>query len=96
MNDPQRQRDPLEALTVKEVAEILHVSRPTVEKHIKTGELPSVQIGRCRRVRRVDLQSFLEGRWTYEWQSYRPGATRQEGRRHGPDDDLHESEVIPF
>ena len=64
--------DPLEALTVREAAALLHVSRPTVEKYIKARELPSVQIGRCRRIRRTDLEIFLDRRTGYGWQKHRP------------------------
>ena len=63
--------DPCELLPVREAAELLHVSRPTVEKYIKEGVLPSFVIGRCRRIRRVDLEAFLESRCTYGWQRYR-------------------------
>ena len=92
MSDSERQFDPLEALTVKEVAELLHVSRPTVEKHIKTGELPSVTIGRCRRVRRMDLEDFLDRRTSYGWQRHRPEPPPMEYQRA----DAVEGEDIAF
>jgi excisionase family DNA binding protein len=63
--------DPREALTVKEAAAKLHASRPTVEKYIRAGELPSALIGRCRRIRRADLEAPLERRTAYGWQPYR-------------------------
>ena len=97
MTDSRSQFDPLEALTVMEVAELLHVSRPTVEKHIKTGELPSITIGRCRRIRRMDLEDFLDRRTAYGWQRHRPGLTPHDGPPmdcQGPDAD--EGESIPF
>jgi len=65
MNETDQPIDPCEALTVREVAALLHVSRPTVEKHIKNGELPSFVMGRCRRIRRMDLEAFLESRTAY-------------------------------
>ncbi len=68
--------DPLEALTIREVAALLHCSEPTVRKHIKLGELPSIQIGRCRRIRRVDLGAFLESRIAYGWQRHEPRQPR--------------------
>ena len=64
--------DPLELLTVREAAALLHVSRPTVEKYIKRGELRSILIGRCRRIPRVDLEAFLECRTGHGWQPYEP------------------------
>ena len=72
MNNRISDFDPCEALTVKEVAALLHVSRPTVEKYIKRGELPSTTIGRCRRIRRIDLESFLDCRTACGWQRYQP------------------------
>jgi len=62
MRDHEGTFDPLESLSVREVAALLHVSRPTVEKYIKLCKLPSVLIGRCRRIRRIDLADFLERR----------------------------------
>ncbi len=68
MNDQSDTFDPCEALTVKEVAEKLHVSRPTVEKWIKSGELPSLELGGCRRILRSDLETFIAGRRCYGFQ----------------------------
>ncbi len=59
MSDTNTEFDPLQAVTVREAAGLLHVSRPTVEKYVKTGELPSVKIGGCRRIMRYDLEDFL-------------------------------------
>lgn len=68
--------DPLEAVTVKEVAELLRVSEPTVVKYIKLGELPSVTIGRCRRIRRSAVEDFLEIHSSRDYQVYTPVAGR--------------------
>ena len=40
MRGANRTFKPLGTLTVREAAALLHVSRPTVEKYIKAGELP--------------------------------------------------------
>jgi len=96
MTDSRSQFDPLEALTVKEVAELLHVSRPTVEKHIKTGELPSVTIGRCRRILRSDVEAFIQVRRTHGWQDYRPESARQGDYRHGADGFADNGDEIPY
>jgi excisionase family DNA binding protein len=51
-------------LTLDEVAQILRVSRRTVERRVKSGELPAVRTGRKRSNVRVDgreLQSWLYG-----------------------------------
>ena len=47
------------ALKPIEVAEILRVSIKTAYKIIKTGEIPSVKIGRERRVAKSVLISYL-------------------------------------
>lgn len=49
-----------ELLTVAEVAEMLRVSTMTVYRLIRTGELPAVRVGRNYRVRRAELDSYLE------------------------------------
>jgi len=43
-----------------EVAERLGVSRSTAYELIQTGDLPSLKIGRCRRVLLGDLARFIE------------------------------------
>lgn len=47
-------------LTVKEVAWILQVSRTTVYELIYAGVLLSVKIGTCRRIRRYDLEAYVQ------------------------------------
>lgn len=46
-------------LKVSEVANILNVSKAHVYNLISCGELPSVRIGRSKRVRFQDLDSFI-------------------------------------
>ena len=46
-------------LTVDETAERLLISVPTVYRLIERGELPSVKIGRARRVPLETLDAFL-------------------------------------
>lgn len=47
-------------LTVAEVADLLRVSTMTVYRLIRSGELPAVRVGRNYRVRRRDLDSYLQ------------------------------------
>lgn len=47
-------------LTVEEAAELLALGRTTVYALIRSGALNSVQVGRLRRVRPSDLQTFAE------------------------------------
>ena len=51
--------DDLVFFIVKEVADILQISRSTVYNLIKAGELRAVQIGRAVRVRRSDLEEYI-------------------------------------
>ena len=57
--------DPLEALSVREIVERLHVSQPTVRSWIRSGDLPSLELGGCRRVLRRDLDAFVTFRRKY-------------------------------
>jgi excisionase family DNA binding protein len=47
-------------LTLSQVAERLQVSRWTVYQLIWAGELPSIHIGRCHRVRAKDVDTYVE------------------------------------
>ncbi len=46
-------------LTPEQVAEALCLSRSTTYRLIETGELPTVRIGRLRRVRKEDLERWV-------------------------------------
>ena len=45
--------------TVKEVKDILKVSRRTLYNYIKSGDLTAVKVGKYWRIRESDLQEFL-------------------------------------
>ena len=47
-------------LTVAEVAEVMRVSRMTVYRLIRRGDLQAVRVGRNYRVRESDLSSYLD------------------------------------
>lgn len=49
-----------EFLTPEEVSKLLKVTRLTVYRWIKEGELKAVKAGRAVRVRREDLEAFLK------------------------------------
>jgi excisionase family DNA binding protein len=51
-------------LTVNEVADLLRVSRMTVYRLIKTGEMPALRVGRSYRLREQDVHTYLNGRYT--------------------------------
>lgn len=48
-------------LTVDETARSLRLSKSYVKKLIAAGEVPSVKVGRCRRVRLGDLGAYVNG-----------------------------------
>jgi excisionase family DNA binding protein len=48
-------------LTAAEVADQLRVSTMTIYRLIRRGELPAVRVGRNYRVRRSDLEAYLDG-----------------------------------
>jgi excisionase family DNA binding protein len=51
-----------EIMTVAEVMKMLRVSRSTIYKLLNSGQLKSFSPGgtRCRRIRRADLESYIE------------------------------------
>jgi len=51
---------PSDLLTVKEVAEILRVSQPTVLRMIDDGELRAIRVRNQWRIRRSDLDDYLQ------------------------------------
>ena len=79
--------EPRLAFGVQEVADALGVSRELVKDMIRTGELPSVKLGRRRLISRKALERFLAGR-RYRMrndtksQAHRmPDSTRPDGAR---------------
>ena len=91
--DEESSFDPLEALTVPEVAALLHVSPPTVRNYIKRCELRSVVIGRCRRIRRGELEAFIERRSGWGLRRYEPDPPRPADT---PTDQLEGQDDIPY
>jgi excisionase family DNA binding protein len=47
-------------LKSKDVAEILNISRSKAYYLMQIGEIPTVKIGQCRRVRPEDLMKYIE------------------------------------
>ena len=50
----------LRIYTVKEVADLLKVSKMTVSRYIQSGKLKSRKLGRMHRIADDDLRKFLE------------------------------------
>lgn len=53
---------PYELLTAREVAEVMRVSKMTVYRLIKAGELPAIRVGRHLRIRHDDVLGYLDRR----------------------------------
>ena len=51
-------------MTVNEVAQVLRVSKMTVYRLNRQGDLPAVRIGRGFRIREDDVHRYLESRYT--------------------------------
>ena len=51
--------DPL-LVTVEEAARLLRVGRTLIYEQVRRGALPSVRVGRCRRIALVDLERYVE------------------------------------
>lgn len=49
-------------LTPRDVATLLRVGYPTVQRWCKEGTLPAVKIGKAYRIRRDDLEAWFEAR----------------------------------
>jgi excisionase family DNA binding protein len=60
--DQSNDRTPTGYLTVSEVATALRVSNMTVYRLVSAGDLPSVRVGRCVRLRADDVDQYLSGR----------------------------------
>jgi excisionase family DNA binding protein len=49
-----------EVMSPEELAEYLGLGRTYTYKLLMTGEIPSFKIGKLRRVRRIDVDAYLE------------------------------------
>ena len=56
-------------LSPEEVRQHLGVSRTYTYRLLSTGAIPFVRIGRLRKVRRTDLEQFIEARLEHEKQA---------------------------
>lgn len=55
-----RDEEGIRLLTVAEVASVMRVSRMTVYRLIRRGQLKAIRVGRNYRVREQDLREYLE------------------------------------
>lgn len=52
-------------LTYEETGHLLRISKRTVERMVGRGELPIVRVGSAPRIRRVDLDAWIESSRMY-------------------------------
>ncbi len=57
---PQAQQGNLELLTITDVCHVLGMGKSWVYRRVRSGEIPSVKLGRNIKVRRQDLETYLE------------------------------------
>lgn len=67
MDDPAS--TPTSFLTPQEVASILRISATTFERLFARGELPFYRFGHQRRIKRSDLEVWIEARRDDGWRS---------------------------
>jgi len=61
MGKPRKYPEGKEAVTVKEAADILGISRHTMYARVKDNTIPSFKIGRLRRISRKALDNLMHG-----------------------------------
>ena len=47
-------------ITMEEAARRLSVGRTLIYEQVRRGKLPSIRVGRCRRIALVDLERYIE------------------------------------
>lgn len=57
-------------LTTREAAQYLRVSLPTINRRVRSGELPYIRMGRSLRFRLADLDAYLASLVTQKWERY--------------------------
>jgi excisionase family DNA binding protein len=67
MPDAQTATAPV-ALSIPDAGGYLGVSADTIRRLIRSGDLPHARIGKSIRLRRVDLDEFLQTQTTRTWQ----------------------------
>lgn len=59
------------ALKLSDAATYLSVSVDTVRRLVRAGEIPHARVGNGIRVRRSDIDAYLESRTTTTWRPFR-------------------------
>lgn len=58
-------------LSIEDLMELLDLSRPTITKLIKTGDLPAAKIGNKYRIRKEDFEDFWQRKINEQQEAYR-------------------------
>ena len=58
----ERAHESLQLLTLTEAAELLHVSTKTLQRMIRSGDLPALKVGGQWRLRECQLISWIQSR----------------------------------
>lgn len=66
MNNGDSTVQPL-AVTLTDAGKYLAVSTDTVRRLVRSGTIPHARIGNSIRIRRTDLESYLENQTTRQW-----------------------------
>jgi excisionase family DNA binding protein len=53
-------REPVEVMTVAQVADYLHLHKLTIYRYIREQKLPAIRLGRSFRIMRDDVHRFLD------------------------------------
>jgi excisionase family DNA binding protein len=67
------------AVSIPDAGSYLGVSADTVRRLVQAGDIPHARIGNSIRIRRVDLEEYLERKTTRQWQRV-DGRGRQASR----------------
>ncbi len=70
-------------LTPDEAATWLNLSRAKVYEMLRSGEIPSITVGRARRIPRAGLEAWLDERLASEGGRYAPGPAPTPRRARG-------------
>jgi excisionase family DNA binding protein len=54
-------------VSIRQAGTYLSVSSDTVRRLIRSGTIPHARVGNSIRIRRADLDSYLEGQLSQEW-----------------------------
>jgi len=78
MKNPDAMLQPA-AISVTDAALYLRVSADTVRRLIRGGLIPHARIGNSIRIRRMDLEAYLESQTSREWRRVDGRGRRIEG-----------------